>query len=286
MKLNKVVPSLLILSTMFFSAYTLGKDYVFPFGEKLNPVVQTDTTPKKIFVLGVYASAVHAKWLDGQGKVKVKALIIASEPYIFWRGDTADTQKIISKINFPSCLGRLVPADSTFNGPSGIALDNLFLFPLGYKRNDAWLCDLLPHTCINPSQKIAINREYEPIRKENNLPEVTIPTTPDTFADEKRVAEILEELKKSKAEKIILLGDMPIKFFLSKVTKSNKKKLSDFGTTKETYGKEHTMEIAGKNYQVIPLVHPRQADSLGKSSALWNDLHKVWMINQIQIKRK
>lgn len=35
--------------------------YYFPFGQELRPLVQEDTPPKKIFVLGVYASAVHAK---------------------------------------------------------------------------------------------------------------------------------------------------------------------------------------------------------------------------------
>ena len=34
--------------------------YLFPFGQKLHPLVQEDTSPKKVFVLGVYASAVHA----------------------------------------------------------------------------------------------------------------------------------------------------------------------------------------------------------------------------------
>ena len=34
----------------------------YPFGEELKQVVQQDRTPKKVFVLGVYASAVHAKW--------------------------------------------------------------------------------------------------------------------------------------------------------------------------------------------------------------------------------
>lgn len=260
----------------------MDKDYFFPFGEKLKPVVQADTLPKKIFVLGVYASAVHAKWVDINGKIKIKAMAVASEPYIFWRGDTIEAQNIICKIKIQSELGKLIPADSTFNGPSGNALDNLFLFPLGYKRNDAWLCDLLPHACINPSQKIALDREYEPLREKYNLPTVTVPTTPDNFADEKRVQEILEELKKSKAEKIILLGDMPIKFFLSKVTTGNYSKLSDFGKSQDEYGKEHTMEIGGKKYQVIPLVHPRQADSLGKSSPDWNKLHKNWILNQIQ----
>ena len=33
--------------------------YYYPFGETVHPLVQQDRTPKKVFVLGVYASAVH-----------------------------------------------------------------------------------------------------------------------------------------------------------------------------------------------------------------------------------
>ena len=36
--------------------------YYFPFGETVHPLVQQDRGPKKVFVLGVYASAVHARW--------------------------------------------------------------------------------------------------------------------------------------------------------------------------------------------------------------------------------
>ena len=31
--------------------------YYYPFGETVYPLVQQDRTPKKVFVLGVYASA-------------------------------------------------------------------------------------------------------------------------------------------------------------------------------------------------------------------------------------
>lgn len=254
----------------------MKKDLVFPFGSKLKPVLQKDKTPKKVFVLGVYASAIHAKWIGSDGKIKVRALAIASEPYIFWRGESADAEKAIAAINMPKELGRLVPADG-LNGPSGLALDNLFLAPLGYKREDAWLCDLLPYACINPSQRLALDRAYEPLREQYNLPEVTIGGTPKNFADDKRVAEILIELKQSEANKIVLLGDMPIKYFLSKVTKGKYNKLSDFGTTKAAYGKEQKVEIDGKVYSVIALAHPRQAGQLGRSSKDWFELHSNWV---------
>jgi len=34
---------------------------IFPFGEEVHKVEQKDRTPKNVFILGVYASAVHAR---------------------------------------------------------------------------------------------------------------------------------------------------------------------------------------------------------------------------------
>ena len=114
---------------------------------------------KKVFVLGVYASAVHARWVDKQGKTKVSALAVASEPEIFWTGE--DAEEIISKINIPSELGKLlVPKSKHLNGPSGRALDELFLKPLGLSRKDAWLCDLIPESRVNENQAKAISKQY------------------------------------------------------------------------------------------------------------------------------
>ncbi len=56
----------------------------FLFDQPVKKVEQIDRTPKKIFILGVYASAVHAKWLSPKGKVLIKAVAVASEPYIVY----------------------------------------------------------------------------------------------------------------------------------------------------------------------------------------------------------
>ena len=59
---------------------TTTNSYIFPFGQTLHQVIQSDLSPKKAFVLGVYASAVHARWIDQDGNQLVAALAVASEP--------------------------------------------------------------------------------------------------------------------------------------------------------------------------------------------------------------
>lgn len=251
---------------------------IFPFGQQLTKVEQKDKTPKKAFVLGVYASAVHAQWIDKNGKQKVAALAVASEPEIFWSGDEEEGRKIISKINIPEEVGRL--EFSRLNGPSGQALDKLYLEPLGLSRKDTWLSDLLPEARINPSQQKAIDREYSKIAKEFGLPTVTVPEFKASELDSNpRREEILNELETSKAETLILLGDLPIRKFLKFYGDKPFSSLSAFCNEQSPYGTAHEMKINGRHYNVIPLCHPRQAARLGRSSAEWGMAHDNWIKN-------
>jgi uracil-DNA glycosylase len=254
-------------------------NYQYPFGQPLIPVTQKDRTPKKVFILGVYASAVHAKWRDKFGTVLVQALAVASEPYIFWKGD--ECEEIISGIDLPREAGRLEQAAAHFNGPSGKTLDDMYLAPLGVTREDTWLCDLLPESRINPNQRKALNKHYQPLVDQLSLPECTIPnfSSSELRRQNNRHVEILEEIEESKADTIILLGDLPIKHWLTFFT--DYKKLSDFGETVNSYGKSHEIKISGKSYNILPLVHPRQAGSLGKASKKWTYLHAQWISTKL-----
>jgi hypothetical protein len=255
----------------------MNTDYVFPFGQPLHAVQQQDRNPKKVFVLGVYASAVHARWYSPEDKLLCQALAVASEPYIFWRGDNA--AGIIGKIAIPKEAGCLREADPQFNGPSGKTLDAKYLTPLGYSRDDAWLCDLVPHSYQNENQQKAIQEHYNPLRQTLGLPEATIPVRPRLLIDDNRRAEILQELAESRATTIILLGDDPIQWFLSRVSDCTKTRLEEFGA--EHYGDPAGVTIAGKPYTVIPLTHPRQADGLGSHSPKWESLHEEWVQRRI-----
>jgi len=247
----------------------------FPFGQPLKKVTQQDRSHKQVFVLGVYASAVHAMWEGPDGKPLVRALAVASEPEIFWTG--TDSAEIIKGIKIPKEAGRLLPAASNLNGPSGKLLDSHFLNPLGFTRKDAWLCDLLPESRMNPAQEEKINEVYSQIADKYNLPKATIP--PFTKSELKSITrhlEILEELEASQAKTLILLGDLPIAHFLNHFCPEFKT-LSQFGKTLETYGKKHPLTINGKVYDIIPLCHPRQAGQLGASDNVWFKLHEEWV---------
>jgi hypothetical protein len=249
---------------------------IFPFGQPVRDLVQKDRDPKRIFILGVYASAVHARWIGSDGRTKIAALAVASEPYIFWRGEASED--IVARVQVPAGVGGLVSAPASMNGPSGRSLDECFLQPMGIMRSEAWLCDIVPRSCLNPRQALAIQREYVPLMGAHGLPEVSLPPVPNPLCDEQRRQEILEELQASKAGLLVLLGDEPIRWFLSHYDR-RWRRLGDFGRTPEAYGQKHSVEIAGRKYQVLPLVHPRQASKLGAHSKGWSELHRGWMEN-------
>ena len=252
--------------------------YIFPFGQPVRPVIQEDRSAKQAFILGVYASAVHARWKGVDGKTKIMALAVASEPYIFWRGDGAE--EIVGGIEIPAEAGSLVPAAKNLNGPSGNTLDQAFIEPMGLTRDDCWLSDIYPHSCMNSKQRAALDREYMPIMEDPGLPLPHMPEAPKSDPGPERHAQILAELKESQADTIVLLGDLPIKWWLTHYL-PHYKRLSNFGTTPETYGRKHVCEIDGSTYQLLPLVHPRQAGRLGPHSGRWAELHEglTWPCN-------
>lgn len=249
-------------------------DYFFPFGQKLHPLVQEDRSPKKVFVLGVYASAVHARW-KRNGEIVCQALAVASEPRIFWDGNPDETRQILKQIAMPTELGHLEPAGRQLNGPSAKVLDEHILAPLGFTRKDAWLCDLLPETRLNPGQVKAIREKYEPLMEQYSLNPVTIPKRPSNFCNAERCAQITQELMDSDAGLLVLLGDIPISQYLNKVAEVPFSSLQEY-TDRFGYGVPTGITINGKALDVLPLAHPRQVGALGAHSEKWFRTHMEW----------
>lgn len=255
--------------------------YMYPFGQMLHPLVQEDTSPKKVFVLGVYASAVHARW-KRNGQVICQALAVASEPRIFWDGNPIEVKRIIDAIEISAELGALEPAGRHLNGPSAKVLDENILAPLGFTRKDAWLCDCLPETRINPSQAKVISEKYNPLISQYGLNQVTIPIRPSTFCDKRRSIEISEELMQSEADLLVLLGDIPIRQYLNRIVDVPYTSLEEY-VRSYGYGNATEISINGKTIQVLPLAHPRQIGALGAHSERWYLAHKAWEDSILQL---
>ena len=252
-------------------------DMYFPFGQTVKRVYQTNKEEKEFFILGVYASAVHAKWIKDD-KLICRALAVASEPRIFWDGNKEEAQRIIDNISIPKEVGSLVLPESKYNGPSGRVLDSHILKPLSINRDDVWLCDMLPECRLNANQIERISKSYNPLIQSNDLNEVTVPSVPTNsngFCDENRCLEIIEEIKESKAKKLILLGDKPIQQFLNKVSDTKYKGLREW-VSKFGYATPVKTTIGDFEIDVIAMAHPRQIGGLGESKISFAELHREW----------
>lgn len=249
-------------------------EYKYPFGEIVQSLVQQDRTAKQVFVLGVYASAVHARWRKGD-KTICQALAVASEPRIFWDGNPEEARAIIDRIHIPAELGSLEPAGCHLNGPSAKVLEEHILEPLGYTRQDAWLCDMLPETRLNTSQVRVLKTKYEPIMEKYGLNPVTIPKRPTVFCDHRRCKEIISELEESQASLLVLLGDIPIQQFLNRITHVSYTSLQEY-VNSYGYGNPSQAIINGRSINILPVAHPRQIGALGGHSKKWYQQHLEW----------
>lgn len=251
----------------------------FPFGRRILPVSQTDRRRKRLFILGVYASAVHAHWKDAEGRTLVRAVAVASEPCIFWTGEGAS--EIIRTIPCDPVAGSLETAGAELNGPSGRILDQRFLAPLGVTRSDAWLCDLLPESRLNPRQVEALQRaRYDAWVEKGVLPRVDYQaaSVPQDFLGSDRPAQIQAEIATAEPEILVTLGDQPLKDYVGPLAGLGSRRLRTFGADSSTYGRLHPIILAGRRMKLLPLVHPRQAGALGRSSPEWRRVHDAWAL--------
>ena len=250
----------------------------FPFGKKVLKVSQTDRTPKPVFVLGVYSSAVFAQFNYYKTDTVIRNIPIDNEPEIFWSGGQESVKKIISELQLTKSAGKLLPEPSSINGIMGRSLDKYYLHPLKLKRENVWLCNLIPHLILNKNERKSI-KKYNDLSSELNLVKASIPTKKQRwdFITKRRLREIIEEIFQSRAEVIISLGQQPLKWFFKEFDNNLRNLLSvqDYGMTTE-------VKIESVNFKLIPLFHPRQLLKEKNRDTRVGLLHYDWLKNKVK----
>lgn len=242
----------------------------FAFGKPLLPVKVRSRGRRRVFVIGVYPSALHARWVAPDRKTISRAIAIDNEPEPFWKGE--DAAERISQINvsIPRAAGNLIEPGSAFNGPSGIALDRSYLGPMGFMRRDCWITDLQNVYLANAGQIAVINGPYARMMHVG-LPAASLPERKGTLASlpEERMQELRSEFEESESELVITLGNEPIKVL----------KLGA-SLRQEDYGTRRSVRLFDRQVDHLPLVHPRQSGGLGSHSASWRTVHARWISAQ------
>lgn len=230
----------------------------FPFGEPLARVRPTANGPRAVFLLGVYSSALHARWRYGEGRRDyVAALAVGNEPEPFWDG--ADQVERIAKLHPP--FGTLGP--SPLNGVSGRELDEGYLNPMGIRRADCWITDLHDSYLARENQRDAVERAYA--HQGRQAPVWTLPMRNGRLVpSEARLASLQEEFETAQPRCLITLGEEPLRVL----------KLPRL--TLENYGRPQQVTVWGRRVCHLAFTHPRNSGRLGPHSATWAAAHDRW----------
>jgi hypothetical protein len=236
----------------------------FPFGAPIQPVTWQQAGPKPVLIIGVYPSAVHARWVDGDGRTRIRAVAVANEPEPFWTGQDAEHRVAAVAATVPTVVGRLVGVPG-HNGPSGQALEASVLAPLGLDRDRIRVADIDNRYMANPAQQQALERCYNLLAAKGLLSPVSWRLRrPITKVPADRSPNLAEELEEASPDWVITLGDEPLRALrLRRLSPDN-------------YGVPLAASIFGRSVRLLRLVHTRQQAQHGASSRAWAQLHQQW----------
>jgi hypothetical protein len=236
---------------------------VLPLWPASRPVTWRQPGPKPVLIIGVYPSAVHARWIGPDAK-GIRALAVADEPEPFWTGDGAETTVATVAATVPAEAGRIELAKG-HNGRSGRALDKLMLEPLALTRDKIRVADIDNRYMANLGQQDAVAHNYVPLVERGILPPATWrPRRAITRVPSDRSPALADEVAEADPAWIITLGDEPLR------------SLDLEPLTRASYGTPLPAVVLGNNVQLLRLVHTRQQAGHGPSSSDWAEAHRQW----------
>ncbi len=187
----------------------------FPFGQPVTAFARTDRGPRDVFVLGAYPSALHVAWNSPDGRQRIKALPVDNEPEPFWDGND-ETERIEAwkaAVGLNEVEDGSVSGVGKLNGSSGVALDQLYLEPLGIGRGSAWVTDCLPTYYASAGVATAIADRFVLTMAASTRPAPKLETHPSEnqivadATERTRLAELWAEFALAQPQVVITLGN-------------------------------------------------------------------------------
>lgn len=253
----------------------------FPFGRPAarRPPRRPDG-PAELFVLGVYPSALHVRWVLPDGSDTVGALAVDDEPVVFWDGAGTDTliADWQNNVEWRPEWGTVGAAGG--NGSSGRRVHQHVLTPLGVEPERAYFTDCLPAYFVKTgpgSQGERIRAVYDTSAATTGgaLAPADLPPRPSTrelvarTVNEER-GTLLAQLAEAGAPAIVTLGQEAADVFAA-LTDTPPLVLN----TGPAYGHPATVRADGRQLEWIALTHP------GNRTPAWADRHRRWVQNQL-----
>lgn len=242
----------------------------YPFGRPVCPRPPSASTPRPLFVLGAYPSALHVEWRPAVGKL-VRAIPIDDEPHPFWNGVDAN-ERVAAWLDWlqpsPSKHGTFsVPP--RLNGPSGSWVDDNVLRPLGYERDEACITDCLDTYRMSVGVEARIRDTYAT----STLPSCRLASHPseDDIVREALThhrERLLDELERCRPEIVATLGNAAARVFAS-IVGLPQSKLSVID-----YGESRPVALRDRTITWHPLAHPAAPKVYQEAHIKWVATHK------------
>ncbi len=248
----------------------------FPFGASVLPRgVDLPRRRYPVVVVGAYPSALHVRWTPPPGYGSpVAALPVDNEPTPFWGGDPAEVAELFRRWHekhFRVTWGEVRPAK--LNGPSGRGLESQWLFPLGYRRDDAFITDCLTTARASTAVATRLRDRYAPVVRDLDAP-------PADLAAHPTEASIVEEALSTEAQRlhaqisaarpdlIVTLGNAAARVIghLGGVPGDARLRTVD-------YGRDRHVQFSDRNFCWVALAHPA-------APRRWIERHHDWAEGQ------
>jgi hypothetical protein len=247
---------------------TIEVEGAFPFGRKVLPRPPSATSPRRVFVLGAYPSALHVRWRPPKPYRIVAALAVDNEPEPFWTADDEEQQieRWRDQVGFLPAWGSVSRA-ARLNGSSGRWLRDKVLIPLGLHRHETWITDCLDTYRGSDDQHSRLRDTYRPLAEAAGLPLASLPPHPrheDAIvkeAAERHHARLLDELHEAAPEQLITLGRAALRVLLGLVQVEDEvtPALEVDPDGNGSYGQTVRVRVVGHQATWLCLAHPAAA---------------------------
>ncbi len=249
--------------------------FTFPFGRQVTPRPPSAASPRGVFILGAYPSALHVEWKPPKPYKQIKALAVDDEPTPFWTGhdEAARVQRWRESVGFHASWGT-VRGVGRLNGSSGHWVEREVLGPLGVTHEETWITDCLDTYRASTGVGVRLADTYEPFARAHSLPSAVLRPHPDENdivreARADHLDRLRSELRTAALELIVTLGNAALRVarYLVEVEDAPAR-LSPNG-----YGARLTSRFEGRAVAWLPLAHPA-------TPAVYQEAHARWRIGR------
>ena len=137
---------------------------------------------------------------------------------------------------------------------------------------------LAPGVADEPWPGLGHTARICPGQAQHGLPTATVPLLDKNEADTSaRRKQIMQELIHANAQRIVVLGDIPIQQFLRQLCNTPARNLAYITELAGGYGAPWRTQLDGRPVEVIGPCHSRQVARLGSSSAIRGPRHDAYI---------